>query len=348
MAKIASLWSWLLDGLSEAAITCLDRIAARHAVRVLLDGQVSSIVDRSGREIARLISDGNAMRVVPADAAARLSGAAISIDVPAAWIVHRTLNPIPAESAPFLEAFARHHIERLTPWKPEATYFGIGTTPLAGKPARLAVTIHVVAQRLLDNYVDALVSLRPPRLSLRLGDAKWSKTITVPIGDRKTEGARVRKFVKVGIIASLFLIGGRFALFPWQLARLDAESANLDRRIEARKSVLARFTDKRGLEISTADLLAMRSARPRVVETLEAMSAALPDSAYLVAFNLGGDMLQISGVSTSTADLIPALTHTHRFLDVSFAGATTRLEDGGADRFHLTMRVAPLSGDARR
>jgi len=338
--KIKAIWSWFLDGLTEAVIACADHMRTRRTIRLLLDTKPASLRDASGKELAQV----RPPQIEPADARQKLKGVPIDIVVPESLVLRRDLNQISAESAPFVEAFARHQIERVTPWKAADTYFGVATTRLPGKPPKLAVSIHVVARRLIAEVVGSLSELNPVRLRLLLYRPDSPDPIIVPVTEQKSRQMRIRRMVQTFVLCSFFLIAARLVLLSWQITSLQSNTADIDAQIEDQREALATAHTEKSAGFTGESLAAMRKARPRAVETLEAMSAALPDDAYLLSFQLVGDELHISGVSTQTSDLVPALEGSKRFVDVNFAAATTRLEDGSANRFHLAMRVAPRAG----
>lgn len=338
MEKIKAMWGWFLEGLTEAVIRCADLMCAHRAIQVVLDTKPPSLRDSSGEELCKLHEYPSRLEL--AEVQQKLVGSPIAIVVPNSFVLHRDLNRIAVESAPFIEAFARHQIERVTPWKAADTYFGITTERVQGKPPRLAVSVHVVARRLLADIVDAVSELKPSRLDLLLPSGNSTAPIIVPANEQRNRRIRIRRIVQTMVLGSFLLIAIRFALLCWQMTSLQSATAALDARIEDQRASLA-ARDNKSEGFTTQNLCAMRQAQPRAVETLEAMSTVLPDDAYLVSFQLLGDQLHISGVSKQTSDLVPALEGSERFVNVSFAAATTRLEDGSANRFHLSMRVVP-------
>jgi general secretion pathway protein L len=340
--KIKVIWAWFLDGLTETVLACMDSISTRRSVQVVLDAKPPSLRDSSsGREIGRILGRGQPGVIEPADLRQKLAGALVDILVPESLVLHRNLNPIAAESAPFLDAFARHQIERVTPWKAADTYFGVSTTHLSGKPPRLAVSVHVVARRLLADILAVTRDLKPTRLRLVLPSPDRAGGVIVPLDEQKTRQARVRSIVQVAVLASFALIACRLAYFPWQMMSIQSDTADLEGRIADQEAALAALRNDGSDGFTAKNLAALRISRPRAVETLEALSAALPDDAYLVSFRLAGDELHVSGISRQTSDLVPALEGSKHFLNVSFPEATTRLQDGSANRFHLSMQVAP-------
>jgi general secretion pathway protein L len=339
--KIKAIWTWFMDGLTEAVIACVDFVSARRVIQIVLDSKPPSLRDPSGKEVGRILDREHPLLIEPVEIRQKLAGALIDIVVPHSFVLHRNLNPIAAESAPFLDAFARHHIERVTPWKAADTFFGISTTRLPGKPPRLAVSVHVIARRLLADILAGLNDLNPSRLRLLLPSTDLADAIIVPVNEQKTRQIRVRQTARIVVLASFLLIALRLAYFPWQIMSLQSETTEAETQIAEQKAALAALNSGGSGGFTAKDLVAMRERRPRAVETLEAMSAALPDDAYLVSFQLVADELHISGISRQTSDLVPALEGSKHFLDVSFAEATTRLQDGSANRYHPSMHVAP-------
>ncbi len=323
-------------------MACMDFRSERQAVRVMLETKPPSLCDRSGKQIGQIYDLHNPAGIEPFDASSKLSRAFVDIEVPKSFVLHRDLNPIAIESAPFIDAFARHHIERITPWKSADTYFGVSTQRLEGAPQRLAVSVHVVARSLLADIIAFVNGLNPSRLRLLLPDTHSPEPIIVPVYDQNHRRVAVRKTVQGAVIASFLLIGLRLLYFPWQLNSLDEETATVEHGITEIRSALAAQAHGSADGLTDGDLQTLRGKAPRAVEILENMSAALPDDAYLTSFHLGADQLNISGISARTSELVPALEKSRHFVDVSFAAATTRLEDGGGDRFHLSMRVAPI------
>lgn len=338
-AAIKAFWIWLVDGLTEAVAAGFDRFAALPVFRIVV-GEKEAHVFENYHLIGTFHGAPDGMRFEPSGLAARLEGAAIDVEIPSALVLRRSLNPIAAESAPFVEALARHQIERITPWRAADTYFRVATAPILDDSARLSVEVDVVARRIVDGTLNFLTHLKPARLRLLTHRNEDPEPIVIPIGASISPRQRQqRRLVQFGLIGlpSLYALWLVFAAL--RISMLDGEIADLDHGIETRRSLLAAAA--RGA-ISGDPAEALRQRRRMTqssVETLEALSIALPDQAYLTDFALENDRLRISGISRQPSDLVPALEQSHKFADVTFAAATTREQGGSADRFHLEMRV---------
>ena len=79
--------------------------------------EAAAIHASDGTEIGRISANENTERFDPPSVGKQLTGATIEILVPISWLFRRKLAPVANESVPFLDAFARHQIERITPWR---------------------------------------------------------------------------------------------------------------------------------------------------------------------------------------------------------------------------------------
>lgn len=341
LGPLKSFWRWFVDGLTETLVAAQERLNPRPIFRVVLDEHDACIRAESGAALGALVGAGPDAPLDPPELAARLEGAAIDVEIPSAWALRRALNPIAAQSAPFAEAFARHQIERITPWRSSDAYFRVTTKPLPGDPTRLSVEVDVVARRMVDAALGALARLRPSRLRLLTRRAEDQEPITIPTHSLAAPREQQRRALVQTVLIAVPLVFVAWFIFTFvRIGALSDEAADLDRRIEARRAALFSASGGEGSGADPAEELRVRrSAHPRVVETMEALSAALPEHAYLTDFTLENDKLRISGVAGKASDLVPSLEQSHRFADVTFNAATTREDNGATDRFHLEMRI---------
>ena len=95
-------------------------------------------------------------------------------------------------------------------------------------------------------------------------------------------------------------------------------------------------------------LAARRSQRPSVTGLLNAISAALPDTAYLAQFELAGGTLVLQGVAASASDLIAPLEQLPQVEKVAFSAPTLRDPVSGLEQFQLSLSFSgiPLADTA--
>jgi general secretion pathway protein L len=334
-------WTWLVEGLADAAVWGLDRLGRREAYRVEVGDGGAAVKSAKGADLGRLIDAEGGSRFEPPDLARRLAGAAVDVLIPPAWLFRRELDPVAAQSAPYLDAFVRHHIDRITPWRSADVHYRIDHAPLPGDPTRLAVEVGVVPKRFLAGVVAALEALRPGHLRIVARSGSEAKLFAIPLGTGVAHRtARIRRGVAVALWVVILGVPAAIGWIAWQTSAVQAEIEDADRIIEGRKAVLAAAArhDRAGTDAEDA-LRRLRASRLRAVDLIDALSAALPDDSYLTEFTLEPGKLRISGVSTNTPRLVPALESSGRFADAAFFEATTRVEAGTGDRFHIEMRL---------
>ena len=338
-------WIWFIDGLADAWIAAERGVRRRPATSIDLADGSGRVLGPGGAPLGRLVEERGTSRLEPASLARRLSGTSIDLRIPEGWLFRRELDPVAVQSAPFLDAFVRHQIDRITPWRVSDVHYRILQAPLPGDATRLSVEIGVVPKRLVGSTLALLAPLRPKAMRLvRPGPSGF----VLPLGRGEAER---RASLRRPIGAAVLMVAAGLALATgwawWSAGDVQAEIDAQDQVISDRKAVLAaaQRRDRAGTEADAA-LRRLRAAHPRAVDTIEAISAALPDSAYLTDLSIGADGVRVSGISRAVPALVPALETAGRFKDVAFAAATTRVEGGSGDRFHLEMKPAGLAQPA--
>jgi general secretion pathway protein L len=130
----------------------------------------------------------------------------------------------------------------------------------------------------------------------------------------------------------------------WSAASMRSESEEL----AARSSTLQRkLQGSRASPSAIASLGAAERAwvakesAPSAVVVIEALSRALPDSAYLTELRVEGTTLRMVGLAEDAPSLIAPLERSGYFGQVRFAAPSTRGTDGSRFRFHIEGRVVP-------
>ena len=340
--RITGIWDWFIGGLAEAASWAIDRLRPTPVYRLEIEPGAAPVRNEAGAEIGRIAEAGPGERFDPPDLAIRLVGTIIDIGIPAPWLFRRTLDPVAQESVPFLDAFVRHQIERITPWRATDVHYQIHQSPFPGDPKRVAIDIGLVPMRLLDPWIAALTPLKPKLLRIGTqGEADEGRRVAIVLGqDSSKRLGRLRQIVTPVLISVGLGYCVVMAWLWWQAGQIRDEIEAQDRVIGERRAVLARARHpdpaSQGID---ARLQALRSAQLKAVDVIESLARALPDTAHLTEFELQKDHLTIAGISTDMSVLVPALETSGRFADVAFGAATTKVESEAADRFHLDMRV---------
>ena len=337
-------WTWFVEGLVEALLRLVDATRRSAPLRIALGDGAGEVTTAGGSRLGRLSGEGSGFS--PPDLARRLSGGSVDLVIPDGWMQRRQLEPVAVASRPFLDAFVRHQIERITPWRVADAHYRILDRPLPDDPARLAVAVAVVPKRLVAEPLAALQPLHLRAVRLRCaGDVAGAHAIPVG-GGRPQFAARLRTGVVWGLAALALAVVGSVAVCEWQASLVRDDIDAQDAVLAQRKAVIARA--RRGGDAGSeaaAGLRALRDGRKPAVAVLDALAAALPDSAHLSALSIEADRLTVAGLSTAPSALVPALETSGAFADVAFGAATTPAEGGIGDRFSLEMRIVPPRSD---
>ncbi len=346
------LSSWIA-GLSDGVADAIDAVRPPAKVAGRRDEQGNwrllreSPGDPAPTPIARI---GAADAVgLPEPVRAALKDADIVIDLPPDWVFRRTLDPVPAKTAAFLDVFVRHHIERVTPWRAGDTWYTVVTTPLAADPSKISVEILVVARSLLTAVVAPVMAANPRRLRLTAPavDGGPVADIDIPLGSgTAARGAKIRRAVGATVAVVVIALLAGFSGASWYQSALDSQLDDLDQDIARRQAFLA--SARARLARPAGDLSAperLRAETVPVVDLIETLSAVLPDQVYLTDLSFEAGHIRITGIARDIAGLIPLIERSGRFAEVAFFAPTTRLPNQVGDRFFIEMRVRN-GGDA--
>ena len=272
-----------------------------------------------------------------------LTGADIAIDLPPDWVFRRTLDPVPAKSAAFLDVFVRHQIDRVTPWREADTWHTVISTPLPSDPSKISVEILVVARSLLATVVPPSLEMRPHRLRLRVGgtDTRPPASIDIPLARGRDARTRdVRRAVGGTVAAIVLLLLAGFGGANWSQSLLETEMGALDAEISSREAFIASARARLARPVEALALPErLRAQTVPMVDVIETLSAVLPDQVYLSDLTFEADHLRITGTARDFPGLIPLIERSGRFAEVAFFAPTTRLPNQAGDRFFIEMRV---------
>ncbi len=341
-------WVWFVEGLAEALLWGLDRANRRRPLRIEIGDADAVVVDADGTRLGLLKGGSGTALFEPPGLGRSLAGASVDIVIPSSWLFRRDLDPVAIQSRPFLDAFVRHQIERITPWRVADAHYHIIERPMPGDATRIAVAVAVVPKRVVVRWLAPLEALKPQAIRLRTAGAADGTDVVMPLGSNRTLRVdRLRRTVSMGLSVGAVVTAGLVGWLQWEAALVQSDIDDQDQVLSERKSVLARATRRdRPDGDGDAKLRHLRDGRPSAVEIIDALSEAVPDTAHLTTLSIDKDRVAISGISTDPSRLVPALETSGRFADVSASAATTRVEAGTGDRFSLEMRAVQLKAKA--
>jgi len=290
-----------------------------------------------------------------AEVSADLSRAAhasfVVLEFPADKVVMRRIT-VPAQARKFLSGVIRNQIERLSPWPANGVVYGFAAEAGAGDAAVVEVRILMAARADVDAARQDLAALGLPvdRIVARGSDTEaadeiaGSVTLWSRLADTSPErhGGLVRA-IGIGIAASVAasLLLGSWALLSAAAIRDGSE------QVAARSRVLQRQVQTGRTAASTASIppaeraWLLKETSISSVILIEALSRALPDSAYVSEIRLEKESLRIMGLAGDAPALLAPLERSDHLTDVHFFAPTARGPDGKLFRFSIEAHVEP-------
>ena len=300
---------------------------------------------------------GNIVATLPpgAEVSADLSRAAhtsfVVLEFPADKVVMRRIT-VPAQARKFLSGVIRNQIERLSPWPANGVVYGFAAEAGAGDATVVEVRILMAARADVDAVRQDLAALGLPvdRIVARGSDTEaadetaGSVTLWSRLADTSPErhGSLVRA-IGIGIAASVTvsLLLGSWALLSAAAIRDESEE------VAARSRVLQRQVQTGRTAASAASIppaeraWLLKETSISSVILIEALSRALPDSAYVSEIRLEKESLRIMGLAGDAPALLAPLERSDHLTDVHFFAPTARGPDGKLFRFSIEAHVEP-------
>ncbi len=342
----SSAINWLVEGLIKAWAAVEDRLWPRGRLLLVRTEYGYALQHPDSQAAAgRLWLEGPAPEI-PAEAAALIKDGDIDVIVPSEELLVRTLDPLPAQSKPYLEGVVRHQLERLTPWRASDVLYSYNVAPAGPEDSRLIVTIAATARSLHRQRLEQLAALQPHSMRLVFRDALEGKDVAIDVAGDSGATLRERRMRRaigwssagLGAASVLTVI---LLVLAWQSTEATLEAA--EREVaDLRAKLTATGPVASVAERDAAAVFNRRLNTPVAVLALDALSASLPDDTYLTEFRIAEGRVRMSGVSRSVSRLVPLLEASPSFAEATFFAPTTRLPNNQGDRFHLDAKLLPL------
>ena len=255
---------------------------------------------------------------------------------------------VPAQARKFLAGVIRNQIDRLSPWPANDVVYGFVAEADAGDAAAVEVRIVMAARGDVEAARQELAALgmQIDRVVARDVESEaigpvtlWSRLADT---SRENVGGLARK-IGIGIAAS---VAASLAVSVWALTSA-ASIRDESEGTAARSKVLQKQVQTGRSASSLASMPpAERAWVSKEISTssvivLEALSRALPDSAYVTEIRLEKENLRIVGLADDAPGLLAPLEKSKHMTDVRFFAPMARGPDGKRFRFSIEARVQP-------
>lgn len=258
---------------------------------------------------------------------------------------------VPAQARKFLAGVISNQIERLSPWPAKDVIYGFAAQAGAGDASAVEVRILMAARSDVEVVRQDMAGLGLPvdRVVARdtdsaAGDSAGSITLWSRLTDTSRDSVgNLAQRIGIGIAASVTV---SIVLSVWALVSATSIREESE-RMAARSKVMQRQVQTGRATSSLASMppaerawASKEMSAPSVI-VLEALSRALPESAYVTEIRLDKENLRIVGLADDAPGLLAPLEKSKHMTDVRFFAPVARGPDGRRFRFSIEARVQP-------
>jgi general secretion pathway protein L len=281
------------------------------------------------------------------DEISRAQGGLVVLKIPSENVVVRRIA-VPVQAREFVPGIVRNQIDRLSPWHSDQAVYGFETDIHSEDSATLDVRVLIASRAVIDTAREqiAAIGLSVDRVVASCGNAGSAKAIALwsRLSDVSPEyRAGMHRNIGIGIATT---IAACIAICVWAMISASIFRGRSE-DIAAQVDTLRRQLQSPVMLQSAASLPPNqrewydKETSPTAVIVIEALSRALPDTAYLTQLSLQNTTLRIVGLTSDAPPLVASLEHSGSLTDVHFFAPTTREPNGNHVQFHIEGRVEP-------
>ena len=323
----------------------------KNALTVAFENQQLVVREASSAQDITRVHDRPEQRA-PVDllGAARDNNSFVIAEFPPDKIVRRDIS-VPAGARKFLSGVIQNQIERLSPWPPNNLVYGFSSGSGGEDASAVEVRILMASRTNIDAFRNHLAALdvQVDRIVANSVADPADKTVeSVILWSRSTDtsGDRLEKVSRlIGIVIGA-TVAASMCLSLWAFVSsgvIRDESEGIATRV---KTLQRQVQGGRTLSAASFGSPAERAwflkeTSGSSVILLEALSRALPDSAYLTEIRLENATLHMIGLADDAPGLLTPLEQSGHLTGVHFSAPTTRGSDGKSFRFSIEAHVEP-------
>jgi general secretion pathway protein L len=251
---------------------------------------------------------------------------------------------LPAAARKNFRSILNLDLERATPFRLDDVYTSHYLEDTSAEGSKLKVRQLVVKRTTLDPLIAQIESLglrvsfsdcwcEDGRTALPVDFLESNPNMASPFGGQLRPTALIIALFLLLTCSATFLVVRKHDSALDQLqqetARAKGEAQNVRRIADRAEAVLAEVTSLRRMKLESVP----------IAQILEELARILPDTAWLTDLRIEGDTVEISGLSTSAANLLPILERSPHFVDAALAAPLTLDPREDKERFSLRVRI---------
>lgn len=322
------------------------RETQRERQAVTLAFERGQLVVRGARADGKARADIQPGQTLSVDAARAARNSFVVLELPPDRIVTRNIT-VPTQAEKFLAGVVHNQIDRLSPWPVGNLAYGFTTAAAADKAAvevRILMAsradLEAARERLAVHGLNADRIVAYAAASEATGEGEpvtlWSRASDAS-GEGLADAARLVA-VSVGGVVALTVAFSLWALASTGLTR--SESEDLAARVKTLQQKVQVSRGAAGTAPPAERAWRAKESAIASVIVLEAVSRALPDSAYLTEIRLEGATLRLAGLASDVPGLLAPLEQSGHLAGVHFSAPATRGPEGKF-RFSIEAQVEP-------
>lgn len=353
MRMPAVLKRWI-ETLAAVLLAWQERRREQHALTVAFENQQVVIRKaRSGADITGVditSPDDRAEQGVSTDLTGAVRNSFVIAEFPPDKVVTRDIT-VPAGAQKFLSGVIRNQIERLSPWPPHNVAYGFNSESSGENASVVDVRVLMASRTDIDAFRNHLAAfdVQVDRIVANsTAETAGKATESVTLWSRSKDASRdhlerVSRLIGIGVGATVV---ASTCLSLWAFVSAGAiqdESESIAARAKAlQRQIQGGQTPSAAASSSPAERAwFLKETSGSSVILLEALSRALPDSAYLTEMRLENATLRITGLADDAPALLAPLEQSGHLTSVHFSAPTTRGSDAKSFRFSIEAHVEP-------
>ncbi|MFQ5348001.1 MAG: PilN domain-containing protein [Rhodothalassiaceae bacterium] len=348
-------WRWWMAGLAALVPAALARRVRRlfAILEIETDGSRVQLRHRHGdmvRELGTVAFADRARDAVAAELGSLLAAADGYYDrsllcVAPSRVLSRTVR-VPAAARHSLAEAVGYDIDRQTPFGEDQVYFTVEPIPGAAGEGEILARLEVVRRSDIDEPLAILAAagIRPDRIVA--GDAGGRLPLPAAAARERKSRRRLAGILALGAAVAFFLAAYLpVARVNEDLARIEAESA---RTRAAAQRVESLRREMQALAEAESRLLERKAHEPMALTLLAEVTAAIPDSAFLIEFGADEVRVTFSGYAEKASDAISWIEGTEHLGGARFLSPVMQDQRLGRERFSLAAERRDGDGRVRQ
>jgi general secretion pathway protein L len=266
-------------------------------------------------------------------------------------VIERTIQ-VPKAASDVLDAIVQNEIERIVPWPESETHYGFKVIgPSERAAGQLDVRVIATSRTILGTTLERvrLLGVQPRVIDYAPDEhGDGIEVLALESDARQVTARSLNRGLLAALLCSMAAAGVGLTLALGRASELaSVNSAIAEARMQSEEAMRLRAEGAK-LLASQEWLFRHKLEQPPTMMLIEALSRALPDSAYLTEITIQGPDVRIVGRAQDSSALISRLEETAELENVAFTAPTLREKDAARETFAISAKAAARAASESR